>query len=210
MLRLVDQSEVGMSSGSATVSTPPSTLVEFLWPAQASRVSVAARTAVLLALGNTLLVISAKVQVPIPPVPVTLQSLVVLLLGAVYGWRLGTATVLLYLVEGALGLPVFAGPSAGPLYMAGPTGGFLAGFAAATLVVGLLAERGWDQPLPRLLALMALGHAVLFAFGLAWLAVLVGPAKAWAVGALPFLWATALKTALAAALMQAGWSFARR
>lgn len=199
-----------MSSGSAMVSTPPSTLVGLLWPAQASRLSGTARAAVLLALGNLLLVISAKVQVPIPPVPVTLQSLVVLLLGAVYGWRLGTATVLLYLVEGAAGLPVFANMSAGPLYFAGPTGGFLAGFAATTLVVGLLAERGWDKPLPRLLALMALGHAVMFAVGLAWLSVLFGPAKAWAVGALPFLWATVLKTALAAALIQAGWSFVRR
>lgn len=199
-----------MSSGSATISTPPSTLVGLLWPAQASRAGEATRAAVLLALGNLLLVISAKVQVPIPPVPVTLQSLVVLLLGAAYGWRLGTATVVLYLVEGALGLPVFANAGAGPLYFAGPTGGFLIGFVATAFVVGLLAERGWDRPLARLVALMAIGHAIMFAVGLAWLAVLFGPAKAWAFGALPFLWGTAVKTALAAALMQAGWAIVRR
>lgn len=199
-----------MSSGSATLSTPSSTLVGLLWPVQASRINEVTRAAVLLAVGNLLLVISAKVQVPLPPVPVTLQSLVVLLLGAACGWRLGTATVLLYLAEGATGLPVFANLSAGPLYFAGPTGGYLVGFAAAAFVVGLLAERGWDRPLPRVVALMAIGHGIMFAVGLAWLAVLFGPEKAWAVGALPFLWGTAVKTALAAALMQAGWSFVRR
>jgi biotin transport system substrate-specific component len=118
--------------------------------------------------------------------------------------------VLLYLAEGAAGLPVFAGAAAGPAYLAGPTGGFLAGFLAAALAVGFLAERGWDRPLLRVLALMAVGHALIFAFGLGWLALLIGPAKAWAAGAQPFLLATLLKTALAAALMQAGWSLARR
>ena len=112
-----------------------------------------------------------------------------------------------------MGLPVFQNtPPAvpGPLYFLGPTGGFLAGFVAAAAVTGYLAERGWDRSLLRVVVMMAVGHAVLFVLGLAWLSVLMGPAKAWAVGAAPFLWATILKTALAAALMQAAWAALRR
>lgn len=199
-----------MSSGAPTVVMPPSTLVGLAWPARGGAVGSALRAAVLVLAGNLLLVLSAKVQVPLPPVPMTLQSLAVLVIGAAYGWRLGTATVLVYLAEGALGLPVFATAlSAGPAYFAGPTGGFLFGFAAAAFVVGFLAERGWDRPLLRVVVLMAIGHAVMFAFGLAWLAVLFGPAKAWLVGAQPFLLGTGVKTALAAAVMQAGWSLVR-
>ena len=106
----------------------------------------------------------------------TLQTLVVLVIGAAYGWRLGGATVALYLAEGLAGLPVFAGPVAGPAYMAGPTGGFLVGFLAAAMATGFMAERGWDRSLLSVIAMMALGHAVIFAFGLGWLATLM-PAR---------------------------------
>jgi biotin transport system substrate-specific component len=198
-----------MSSGASSLSTPSATLLAHLWPARRAG-GAAIRALVLTATGAALLTLSAKIQVPFAPVPMTMQTLVVLMIGAAYGWRLGGATVLLYLAEGAAGLPVFAGAAAGPAYLAGPTGGFLAGFLAAALAVGFLAERGWDRPLLRVLALMAVGHALIFAFGLGWLALLIGPAKAWAAGAQPFLLATLLKTALAAALMQAGWSLARR
>jgi biotin transport system substrate-specific component len=133
----------------------------------------------------------------------------VLLIGAAYGWRLGAATVLLYLVEGALGLPVFAGPVAGPAYMAGPTGGFLLGFLAAAVVTGFMAERGWNRSGLRILAMMTAGHVVLFAFGLAWLCSLMPLGAAWAAGVAPFVAATVLKTALAAAIMQAAWAAMR-
>lgn len=195
------------STSPTTVPVPAGTLVAALWPVGLPR---AARAALVVALGSGLLALSAKVQVPLWPVPMTLQTLVVLLLGAACGWRLGTAAVAAYLVEGALGLPVFAGAAAGPLYLAGPTGGFLLGFLPAAALVGWLAERGLDRGPARSLAAMALGHAVIFAVGLAWLAVAVGPAKAWALGAMPFALATLLKTALAAALMQAGWRLAAR
>src|SRR5271157_3315935 len=157
-----------------------------------------------LAFGGALaLALSAKVQVPFYPVPMTLQTLVVLTLGAAYGARLGAATVALYLAEGLPGLPVFAGAVAGPAYMAGPTGGYLVGFLAAAALIGVLAERGWDRSWPRLLAAMALGHAVIFAFGFSWLAVLVGPGKAFALGVAPFAAATVVKTLLACALVSA-------
>lgn len=201
-----------MSTRDSLLSSPAATLAGFVWPAS-GRLAEALRAAVLMLVGTALLTLSAKIQIPLPPVPMTMQTLVVLMLGAAYGWRLGGATVLVYLAEGALGLPVFANTppvAAGPLYFAGPTGGFLVGFVAAAVATGALAERGWDRSLTRLLALMTLGHAVIFAFGLGWLSLIVGPAKAWAVGAVPFAAATVLKTALAAALMQAAWSFARR
>lgn len=188
------------------------TLARVAWPVAEGRTGLL-RAVVLMVAGSALLTLSAKVQVPFYPVPMTMQTLVVLAIGAAYGARLGAATVLLYLAEGLAGLPVFANTppaAAGPLYFAGPTGGFLVGFAAAAYAVGRLAERGWDRPLLRVVVLMAIGHAVIFAFGLAWMAVLFGPAKAWALGFVPFVWATVLKTLLAAALLQAAWTFVRR
>ena len=192
---------------------PAQTFAGALWPARAGTSAAFARGAVLVLLGSALLTLSAKVQVPFWPVPMTLQSLVVLMLGAAYGWRLGGLTVLAYLAEGAAGLPVFANtPPAAPglAYFAGPTGGFLVGFVLAAMTTGVLAERGWDRTPLRLLAAMAIGHLVLFAPGVAWLSALFGSGKAWSAGIEPFLLATLLKTALAAALMQAGWSILRR
>jgi biotin transport system substrate-specific component len=193
-----------MSTGVSPIAAP-STLMSLLWPSR-----TALRAGVLVVLGSALLALSAKVQVPFYPVPMTMQTLVVLVIGAAYGWRLGAATVAFYLFQGLMGLPVFAGPAAGPLYMAGPTGGFLIGFVAAAAVTGFMAERGWDRSLLRVVAMMAVGHAVLFAFGLGWLSTLMPLGKAWAVGVAPFAAATLLKTALAAALMQAAWSVASR
>jgi biotin transport system substrate-specific component len=163
-----------------------------------------------LALGGAL-ALSARVQVPFYPVPMTLQTLVVLGLGAAYGARLATATVGLYLAEGLLGLPVFAGALAGgPAYMAGPTGGYLAGFLAASGLIGVLAERGWDRSWALLLAAMALGNAVIFAFGFSWLTVRVGPGKAFALRVAPFAATTVVKTLLACALVGAARGAADR
>jgi biotin transport system substrate-specific component len=170
----------------------------------ASRQGAASRV-VAVVIGAALLALSAKVQVPFWPVPMTMQTLVVLLLGTAYGARLGVATVLLYLVEGAVGLPVFAGAGAGPGYMAGPTAGYLVGFVAAAWLAGTLAERGWDRSLVGVTAAMALGHALVFVPGIAWLATFLGTEQALAVGLLPFIGATVLKTLLGAGLMQAAW-----
>ncbi|MFM8680718.1 MAG: biotin transporter BioY [Alphaproteobacteria bacterium] len=157
--------------------------------------------AVLLALaGSVLLTLSAKLKVPFHPVPMTMQTMVVLVLGVAYGSRLGAATVALYLLQGAIGLPVFADTperGLGLAYMAGPTGGYLAGFLAAAWLAGTIGQGG----LLRLAAAMLAGHAVIFAFGLAWLATAIGLEKAWLVGAAPFLLATLLKSALGVALV---------
>lgn len=160
--------------------------------------------------GSLLLALSAKVQVPMWPVPMTMQTMVVLLIGMAYGSRLGAATVLLYLAEGMAGLPVFAGPSAGPAYMMGPTAGYLVGFVAGAYLTGLLAERGWDRTPVKALVAMTVGHAAILALGVLWLATLVGFDAAIVKGLTPFWAATALKTALGAAVMQAAWTVVKR
>ncbi|WP_425374286.1 biotin transporter BioY [Microvirga subterranea] len=201
-----------MSTGATALATP-STLMGLLWPARNDARFAAIRAVVLMVVGSALLTLSAKVQVSLPYVPMTMQTLVVLLIGATYGWRLGGATVALYLMQGAMGMPVFANTPpmpAGIGYFASPTGGFLFGFLAAALVMGVMAERGWDRSLLRVTVMMSIGHAVIFVFGLAQLSLVMPFAKAWTVGAAPFVAATIVKTALAIALMQAAWSITRR
>jgi len=184
------------------------TLVSALWSSAAGAGWL--RAAVLAVAGSLLLTASAKVQVPFWPVPMTMQTFAVLVLGMAYGPRLGAATVALYLGQGALGLPVFAGAGAGLAYMAGPTGGYLAGFLISAWIVGHLAGRGWDRNLLSGVAAFIIGDAVLFACGMAWLAALAGFETAVAAGLLPFLPGEALKIALAAALMAAGWRAVER
>lgn len=197
-----------------TVSTPTlpaTTLVGALWPAD--RVPALARNALLAVVGTLLLTISAKVQVPFWPVPMTMQTFVVLVIGMAYGPRLGAATLLLYLAEGAVGLPVFANTperGIGLAYMMGPTGGYLIGFVISAALVGRLAERGWDRSILTTLAAMTLGTAVIFVLGWSWLATLIGPEKAFAAGVVPFLPGAALKIALAAALLPAAWKLVDR
>ena len=194
---------------SSAVSRP--TLIDALWP---ETTVPAVRWAVLMVVGSLLLTASAKAQVPMWPVPMTMQSFVVLVLGMAYGTRLAGATVALYLLQGAIGLPVFAGTpekGIGIAYMAGPTGGYLMGFFVSAVVVGWLAERGWDRTLLWSTAAMTIGTVVLFAMGIGWLAVLIGWSKAIAGGLMPFLLGSVLKLALAAAVMPLAWNtIARR
>jgi biotin transport system substrate-specific component len=134
----------------------------------------------------------------------TLQTLAVLLIAATSGARLGGATLAAYLAAGAAGLPVFA-KGAGPLYMAGPTGGYLAGFLLAALVVGRLADRRWGRTPLAALALLAIGQVLIFLPGTGWLAFLIGAEKALAAGLYPFIPAEILKTGLGAAILAALW-----
>jgi biotin transport system substrate-specific component len=180
-------------------------LAAVLWPDRTDGFSAAARAVILVALGTALLALSAKINLPLPYVPMTLQTLVVLMIGAAYGWRLGSATVIAYLAEGAIGLPVFAGPVGGLAPLVGPTAGYLAGFVAAAFITGRLSERGWDRSVPRLFVAMGLGHIVILAAGFAWLAfgMKLGVEKAWLVGIVPFVAASVIKNALGAAFVPA-------
>jgi biotin transport system substrate-specific component len=188
-----------------SVVAPHFPLAEVLWPGRAEGVSGVLRIVVLIALGTALLTLSAKVNLPLPYVPMTLQTLVVLMIGAAYGWRLGGATVLAYLAEGAIGWPVFAGPVGGLAPLVGPTAGYLAGFVAAAVVTGWLSERGWDRSVPLLFVAMGLGHIVILAAGFAWLAfgMKFGVEKAWLVGIVPFVATSVVKNALGATLVPA-------
>ncbi|MBM3319541.1 MAG: biotin transporter BioY [Candidatus Eisenbacteria bacterium] len=159
-----------------------------------------------LAIGASLLVAaSAQIafRVPFSPVPVTAQTLAVLLVGALLGSRLGTAAILLYLMEGAAGLPFFAQGAGGVAFLAGPTGGYLFAFVPAAFLVGALAERGWDRRPLAAAAAMALGSAVILLGGASFLARLIGPERAIDAGILPFLPGDLLKTALAALAVSA-------
>jgi biotin transport system substrate-specific component len=171
-----------------------------LWPDSADGLSGLRRGVVLAALGTALLTLSAKVNLPLPYVPMTLQTLVVLLIGAAYGWRLGGITVMAYLAEGAVGLPAFAGPVGGLAPLIGPTAGYLFGFVAAAVIVGWLSERGWDRSVPLLFVAMGLGHMVILGCGFAWLAfgVKLGVEKAWLVGLAPFIAGAVVKNAVGA------------
>ena len=157
-----------------------------------------AKIALVLA-GTALLALAAKVQVPFWPVPMTLQTLAVLMIGATLGARMAGATLLAYLAEGAVGLPVFAS-GAGLAYMAGPTGGYLLGFLLAAVFVGLAADRGWLRGGVPVAAVMFAAMALIYLPGAAWLAALIGAEKAVAGGLVPFLPAEAFKLALAVLL----------
>lgn len=173
--------------------------------------ALAARSALLAVVGSLLLTLSAKLQVPFYPVPMTLQPGVVLLIGVAYGPRLGFGTLLLYLAEGAMGLPVFAGTperGIGLAYMMGPTGGYLAVYPFVAALCGLAAERarGWLGTA----AGVALAMALIYAGGVAWLSTFVGFQKAVAAGVLPFLLGDLVKLALVVALTEAGLGTLRR
>src|SRR5437016_10839164 len=144
-----------------TVAPSHFPLAALLWPHRANGSSGLMRSVVLVALGTALMALSAKVSLPLPYVPMTLQTLVVLMIGAAYGWRLGSAPMIAYLAEGAMGLPVFAGPVGGIAPLVGPTAGYLFGFVGAAFVTGWLAERGWDRSVVLLFAAMAVGHIVI-------------------------------------------------
>ena len=191
------------TSESAAVTHFP--LAASVWPGRTGGVPQALRAALLIILGTALLTLSAKINLPLPYVPMTLQTLAVLMIGAAYGWRLGGATVVAYLAEGAVGLPVFAGPIGGLAPFIGPTAGYLVGFVLAAVVTGALSERGWDRSIPLLFVAMGAGHVIILGCGLAWLAfgMHLGLEKAWLVGLAPFVAASVIKNALGAVAVPA-------
>ena len=185
------------------------TFVDTFRPAAARR---AVRYDAALIIGGALIIaLGARVALLLPfsPVPVTGQTLAVLLVGALLGSRRGALSVLLYLAEGMAGLPVFAGGAAGPAYALGPTGGYLIGFVAAAWVTGALAGRGWDRRIETTTLAMLAGNAVIYAFGLPWLAAFVGAENVLTLGLFPFLIGDLLKLVLAAALLPSGWQALR-
>jgi len=198
-----------------SLSFTAETLAATLWPVgKAPAATRTIRNILLAVVGAQLIWIAAKIQVPFHPVPMTMQTFVVLGLGMAYGWRLGAATILLYLAEGAFGLPVFAGTpekGVGLAYMAGGTGGYLLGYILAAAACGWLAERGWDRNVVTTALAMLAGNILIYVPGLLWLGILFGwdkPILEW--GLLPFVLGDLTKIALAAAVLPIAWKFVRR
>ncbi|MDX1431314.1 MAG: biotin transporter BioY [Gammaproteobacteria bacterium] len=193
-------------------STVYPTLATALWPREVSLKGL--RVPLLALIGVALLTLSAKVHIPFYPVPMTMQTFVVLAMGMAYGRVLGAGTVLAYLAVGALGLPVFSGTperGIGLAYMTGTTGGYLLGFFFAAALCGWLAERGWDRSLLTTGLAMVAGNLLIYALGLLWLGQVVGwdkPVLAW--GLYPFLLGDLAKILLAVAALPLAWKLLGR
>lgn len=196
----------------------------------ATRVSTLAQAAVprggllrdaLLVVGFSLLTaLCARIVIPLPftPVPITGQTFAVLLTGAALGARRGAAAMGLYVLEGLVGLPVFAGGASGLARLLGPTGGYLLGYIAAAYLTGTLAERGWDRTVRWAAAAMAAGNVVVYLFGVPWLALVprvvggvpLGWERAVTLGLLPFIPGDLIKLAAAAVALPGAWALVRR
>ena len=160
-------------------------------------------------IGSFLLAISSKVQIPLTPVPVTLQTLVLLVMSMFLGWRGAVGATSLYLFEGAIGLPVFAN-GGGFIILFGPTGGYLFGFLIASLVVGYLAEKGWDKSVVLTFTSMTVGTLIIYLFGVIWLSYLKDLNTALVFGLLPFITPDILKICLGTCLVSAGWEISEK
>ncbi|MEL6571406.1 MAG: biotin transporter BioY [Pseudomonadota bacterium] len=182
-------------------------LTEAIGPTEGTALII--KQVALVALGIIALAIFAKIKIPMWPVPITMGTFAVLTIGAAYGPRLGLATIIGYMIIGALGFDVFASSSAenyGLAYMMGGTGGYLVGYVLATLALGMAARRGWDRSILMMALAMLIGNILIYAPGLAWLGQLYGwdqPILEW--GLTPFLVGDALKLALAALVVPGLW-----
>jgi biotin transport system substrate-specific component len=154
----------------------------------------------LILFGSFLLAVSSKVQVPFWPVPMTMQTFVVFLIGMSYGWRLSFFTLFAYIVEGAIGLPVFA-TGAGLTYLMGPTAGYIYGMLLAAIVIGFLSEKGFSKSYYLSLVSLLIGSIIIFTLGVGYLGSIIGYDKAINYGLLPFISSELFKIALAVALI---------
>ena len=159
------------------------------------------REVAVVGVGAALVAVLAQVTVPLLPVPVTGQTLGVLLVGGWLGFRRAVAAIGLYILAGACGLPVFAGGAAGPVVLAGPTAGYLIGFLASTGTVGLAAEHGFLRRYGTAFLTMLVATIPVFAFGLAWLSYYVPRGTVLEAGLLPFWPGAVAKAAIAALLL---------
>lgn len=189
------------------VATTTRPLVSLALP-ESGAARLAVQTLMVVA-GTLLLTLSAKTKVVLGPVDMDLQTLAVPVIAAAFGWRMGLATVLLYLAQGAAGLPVFQSSpekGIGIAYMLGTTGGYLAGFVVIAAIVGWAADRGWGRNAFKLFGAMLFADVIMMAMGYGWLATLIGAEKAWQFGVAPFIVGELIKVALASSVVPAIWS----
>jgi biotin transport system substrate-specific component len=207
-VRIALRKGIDLVSSDVAALPPYRPLADAILPRPSGLAAERVRSALLIAAGSLIVAASAQIAIPIPgtPVPITGQTLGVLLVGMLLGSRRGALSLALYLLEGAANLPVFAGGRFGLAILLGPTGGYLFSYPVAAALMGALAERGWDRRLPSAIGAMLLGGLLILALGTLTLSFFVGGLlPAVEKGCLPFLPGDTIKTALAAALLPAGW-----
>src|SRR5713226_33368 len=159
---------------------------------------------------SLLTALAAQIVIPIGLVPITAQTFAVLLTGALLGSRLGAMAMIVYLIEGASGLPFFAGGHGGLAHFFGPTGGYLVAFPAAAFITGAFAEHGWDKRFLTATAAMTIGSALIILSGWAWLSQFMTPSVAFHAGVTKFIVGDIVKIILAAAVLPTGWKLLNR
>lgn len=190
------------------MTTLAPTLSTRYFPNTSSRV----RDIFLIAAGSLLVAALAQIEILLPftPVPITGQTFGVLLIGAALGSKRGAASLILYLIEGGIGLPFFAGGARGLSILTGATAGYLVGFVVAAYVVGLLAERGLERSVRTSIIPFIAGTIIIYLFGVTWLSiVLKSLSQGIALGMIPFLIGDAIKLILASLALPAAWKFVK-
>ena len=199
-----------MKSHSQEINYPSMSAYLFLVEVD-SKIQKALRYALLALAGSVLITICTQISLPLFPVPMTLQTFAVFLIGLTYGWRLGGITVSLYLLEGAIGLPVFSGGKGGMIVFMGPTAGYLVGFLLAATACGWFAERGFDRSYFRLFLSLIVGNILIYTPGIFWLGTLIGWDKpVLEYGLYPFIGGDLLKIAMAVLLLPTVWKIVNR
>ena len=181
-------------------------LVNRIYPTQGLLTYV--KNIFLVFLGTILLAISSKIQVPFWPVPMTMQTFVVFLIGMTYSVRLSFLTLLTYLAEGAFGLPVFAA-GGGLAYLVGPTAGYLYGMLVAAIVISFFAGKGFGVSYIKTTLTLLLGSIIIFSFGIFYLGSLIGFEKAFQAGLIPFIPSEIFKIALAVSIIPTVYNYIR-
>tara|TARA_Y100001960_G_C14721557_1_gene852671 strand:- start:1316 stop:1891 length:576 start_codon:yes stop_codon:yes gene_type:complete len=182
-------------------------LINSIWPLK--NIDAILKNIILILLGTIILTISAKIQIPFWPVPMTMQTYVVLVIGMIYGFKLGFLTLLTYLIEGALGIPVFA-KGGGLIYLTGPTAGYLYGMLIASGVIGYYSERGLVKSSIDAILPLILGTNIIFICGVGYLGSIIGYEKALIAGLLPFIPSEFFKIALALCTIGLLWKYFKK
>jgi len=184
-----------------------STLINSLLPLKG--VNTYIKGIFLVLFGTLLLTVSSKIQVPFWPVPMTMQTFVVLIIAMEYGWKLSFFTLVAYLIEGALGLPVFA-KGGGLLYLTGPTAGYLYGMTIAAAVIGYFADLGYGKSITKCIMPLLLGTIIIFICGIGYLSSIIGFEKAVVAGLFPFIPSELFKIALAVFIIPTIWKYIQK
>ncbi len=195
-----------------SVSSGTGTLAQQLKPREGMLARPLVLDTLLVVGGSLFVALAAQISIPLAPfspVPITGQTLGVLLVGSLLGPRLGILALLLYLLQGAIGLPFYAGGASGWQQLRGATAGYLVAFPLAAGLSGWLAARGWDRRFGSALLAMLLSNALIYLLGAAWLATFIGVEQAITRGVLPFIPGDALKIVLASVALPGGWQLLR-